>query len=79
MNYWTLQNAITLKQHHLEKIIGEVKAIKDIKLHYFEVIADPMLQEFGALICEIQKGNNEYEDYITEQYYFFLARVLFYD
>ena len=57
----------------------KVRAIKDIGVHYSEVIADLILQEFSALVFRMQKCSNKYRSYITEQYYLFLARGLLCD
>ena len=37
--------------------------MKNIKVHYFEMIADLIFQKFNVLVYEIQKYSNKYRDY----------------
>lgn len=52
----------------------EVRAMEDIKVHYAKALADLTLQEFSALVREIQKRGDEYGGYMAGQYYLLLSK-----
>ena len=73
---YIVQNATTQEQCQIEKLIEEIWAMKDIKVHYAEAIVELSLEEFVTFVLGMQKWSDKYGSYTTGHYYLLLTRDL---
>lgn len=79
MNYWTIQNVITLEQCKIEEISEEIWVIEGIKKNYTEAIQKLSLSQFSAFVRILQVIGSNYKRYTISQYYLLLIERLLQD
>lgn len=57
-------------------MIEKIGFMKDIKVHYVEIILNQNFSEFDVFVLKMQKCDDKYKSYIARQYYLFLTKSL---